>query len=197
MEQQTQTTNPMKRVEQGVDFTTVKPPIESYANAIFIDCNFQGMDLSFKDFSDSTLINCNLSHADMSFCHSRCTVYRHSDLTQTNLFGASMYRAVFTYSEFLPSNVQSIDLRAAKLPGNTYVLDRVLPDGSALTALLTPDTLQINAELATHAAWEETLSEHPSMDFQVEVHSILVMCRALRAEHRGVPFNTVKLEEAA
>lgn len=188
----------MQRVEHGVDFTTIKTASSDYAKAVFIDCNFEGMDLSFADLRDSSFINCNLKGADLSFTQAMSATFRGSDLTAINLFGANFYMANVESSEFKPHDIKSVDLRAARLPNGYYVLDRVLEDGGALTALLTPNALQVNEESAALSVWEDLVDEHPNPSYRKEVKALIVIGRALQADKRKADIApTVELEEAA
>lgn len=184
----------MQRVEHGVDFTTLKTADNDYSKAVFIDCNFEGMDLSFANLKDSSFINCNFKGADLSFASVQSATFRHSDLTGVNVYAACMYSANLESSTFDPSDVKSVDLRAARLPANYYVLDRALPNGDPITALLTPTALRVNEEIAVHSVWEELVDEHPDESYRKEVKALLTFARTLRAHSVAEP---VALEEAA
>lgn len=202
MEQQTQqiksTSDNMRRVEHGTDFTdvtTTKAQSDDYASAVFIDCNFEGMRLVCANLRDSTFINCNMRDTDLTLVNAPNTTFRDTDLEGADLSQAILCGASLERTKFTPANIKGADLRGATLPEGIIVADFTLSRAEPLTALLSANTLQINNETADLNVWDAMIDEHPNADYRNRVRSLLVMCHALRAKERAP--RSVDLEVAA
>lgn len=189
----------MKRVEHGTDFTTLTSASSKtgdFANAVFIDCHFASMNLMFADLSLSTFINCNLTDADLSFANAHRAKFTGCLLDGVNLFNTNLSQSDLSASPFSPTNMELVDLRSALLPAGWYALDRQLPDGTVLSALLTPTTLHVNSASAPVDVWETTIHEHTDTAYQSEVTSMLALCNTL-SRLTAPTVSPVELEAAA
>lgn len=177
-----QATPIMKRVEHGTDFTTLTSASSqtgNFADAVFIDCHFASMNLMFADLSLSTFINCNFAEADLSFANAHKAKFTGSALDGVNLSHTNLSQSDLSASPFSATDIGLVDLRSARLPAGWYALDRQLPDGTVLSALLTPTTLQVNSQSAPVHVWESTIHEHTDTAYQSEVTSMLALCHTL------------------